>query len=71
MCGDRRVAEGVKTEDLFRDDGANKAKEVDEIPMCAKCVAEVVGDGKGDEEHLIPMALDRVEQFDGGLSKRR
>lgn len=71
MCGDRRVVEGVNIEDLFRDDGANKAKEVDEIPLCANCVAEVVGDGKHGEEHLIPMALDRVEQFDGGLSRRR
>lgn len=69
------MVEGVKVEDLFEDNGAdaNKAKEVDDIPLCAKCVVEVVGDGKaGDhEEHLIPMALDRVEQFDGGLSKRR
>lgn len=71
MCGDRRVVEGVKIEELFEDDGSNNAKEVDEIPLCARCVDEVIGDGKTDDEHLIPMALDRVEQFDGGLSRRR
>lgn len=72
--------EGVKVEELFEDEddenesAGSNAKEVDEIPMCAKCVIEVVGDGndgKADEEHLIPMALERVEQFDGGLSKGR
>lgn len=75
VCGDRRVVEGVTVEELFKEEeGANnKAKEVDEIPLCAKCVAEVVigNDGRVDEEHLVPMALDRVEQFDGGLSRRR
>lgn len=75
MCGDKRVVEGTPLGDLFQEEdgggagaGANHAKEVDDVPLCAKCVAEVTSD---PEALLIPMALDRVERFDGGLSRRR
>lgn len=77
MCGDKRVVEGTALGDLFQEEedggagagGANDAKEVDAVPLCAKCVGEVAGGSA--EERLIPMALDRVERFDGGLSRRR
>lgn len=84
MCGDKRVVEGVKVEELFGSDDAQdgsaetesgslgrfKGREVDDIPLCAKCVKEISRD-KLDDEHLIPMALGRVDRFDGGLSRRR
>lgn len=84
MCGSRRVVEGVKVEELFGSDeaqdgsgeaeygslGRMKGREVDNIPLCAKCVEEISKE-KLDEEHLIPMALGRVDRFDGGLSRRR
>ncbi|KAF3769815.1 hypothetical protein M406DRAFT_325298 [Cryphonectria parasitica EP155] len=73
------ILEGVKVEDLLADDerqgdgnmfGKSKGKEIEEIPLCAQCV-EDVGIGSSDDEHLIPLALDRIEGFDGGLSRRR
>lgn len=77
MCGDRRVVEGVKVADLFSEErdedtiaGISYGREVDEIPLCARCVVEI-GRERMDEEHLIPMALGRVDRFDGGLSRRR
>lgn len=70
--------EGVKVEELFshgRDEdtvvgGNGYGREIDEIPLCAQCVGEI-GRERIDEEHLIPMALGRVDKFDGGLSRRR
>lgn len=80
MCGNRRVVKGVKAEDLFANDDVNnertrdlassKGREIDEIPLCVRCVEEIVSD-EANGEHLIPLALERVEQFDGGLSRRR
>lgn len=77
MCGDRRVVEGTTVEQLFEEGSdagtvvVRKAgREVDEIPLCAKCVEDVGRDSVG-EGHLIPMALGRVERFDCGLSRRR
>lgn len=82
MCGNQRVVEGINVEELFgsdeaqdgsgeAEDGRHKGREVDNIPLCAKCVGEISRDNKMDEEHLIPMALGRVDRFDGGLSRRR
>lgn len=82
MCGDRRVVEGTRVEQLFEKDGdtegsnagtvaeSRAGREVEKIPLCKRCV-EDVGRDSMDEGHLIPMALGRVEKFDGGLSRRR
>lgn len=70
MCGDRRVVEGPKVADLYAIEDAGNGKEIDEVPLCARCVAEIKTE-QMDDEHLIPMALGRVEKFDGGLSRRR
>ncbi|ROV89534.1 hypothetical protein VSDG_08537 [Cytospora chrysosperma] len=77
VCGDPRVARGVTVGELFADgddggDGADgsKGREVDEVPLCGKCAGEVARDRAGDEQ-LVPMALGRIDRFDGGLSRRR
>lgn len=62
--------EGPKVGELFVVDKADKGKEIKEVPLCARCLAEI-GTEEMDEQHLIPMALGRVERFDGGLSRRR
>lgn len=80
MCGDRRIVEGITAGTLFaRDDddsqteaGRGKGKEVEQVPLCRRCVNEIQAGGKSlGEEYLIPLALDRVDRFDGGLSRRR
>lgn len=73
MCGDRRVVEGFSLEQIFngQDAEGSGGREVDEVPLCARCVEKAGPDVRADEEHLIPMALGRVERFDGGLSRRR
>lgn len=73
MCGDRRLVEGIMLEQIFDEQDApgTGGKEVEEVPLCANCVEEVGWNRYVDEEHLIPMALERVERFDGGLSRRR
>lgn len=50
--------------------GRNKGREIDQIPLCAPCVEEVSREN-ADDDHLIPMALRRIDRFDGGLSRRR
>lgn len=50
--------------------GRGRGREVDEVPLCGKC-ADEMGEGKADDEHLVPMALERIDWFDGGLSRRR
>lgn len=50
--------------------GKNKGREIDQIPLCAPCVEEVSRENASDD-HLIPMALRRIDRFDGGLSRRR
>lgn len=50
--------------------GRYKGREIDQIPLCAPCVEEVSRENASDD-HLIPMALRRIDRFDGGLSRRR
>lgn len=80
MCGDRRVVEGKTVVELFaghEDDiqaeaGRGKGKEIEQIPLCRRCMDEIQSGGESlSEEHLIPLALERVDRFDGGLSRRR
>lgn len=81
MCGKRRIVEGKTVEQLFTHDNADrveagrgmiKGKEVDEVPLCRPCVGEIqTGSESVSDEHLIPLALARVDKFDGGLSRRR
>lgn len=86
ICGDRRVAEGVTVEQLFdvanggsdsgddgdgeTDVGGNQGREVDVVPLCGKCAGETLRD-RADDERLVPMALERIDRYDGGLSRRR
>lgn len=52
--------------------GRGKGKEVEQVPLCRRCVNEIRAGGESlGEEHLIPLALERVDKFDGGLSRRR
>lgn len=50
--------------------GRNKGREIDQIPLCGPCVEEVSRESTEDD-CLIPMALRRVDRYDGGLSRRR
>lgn len=50
--------------------GRVKGREIDEIPLCGSCVEEVSTETAKDD-HLIPMALRRIDRYDGGLSRRR
>lgn len=79
MCREKDVVQGVKIEELFDSDeerrrvgelGRCKGKEIEDIPLCAKCVEEI-GPQRVHDEHLIHMALDQVDSFDAGLSRRR
>lgn len=73
MCGDRRVVLGATVEEVFdgrRSGGGGGGEEVEEVPLCARCVEETERD-RVDEDRLIPTALERVDRFDGGLSRRR
>ncbi|KAI7781756.1 hypothetical protein LA080_014387 [Diaporthe eres] len=76
-----RVVEGVSVEELFEDAGSrvpdrstefgrSKGREIDEIPLCGPCVEEVSSE-TAEDDHLIPMALRRIDRYDGGLSRRR
>lgn len=71
----------MSVEELFEDGGSRgadhstelgrgKGREIDEIPLCGQCVEEVSRETAKDD-HLIPMALRRVDRYDGGLSRRR
>lgn len=79
MCGDRRVVEGKTVEELFVQhndiqikDVSGNGREIDDVPLCRRCVDEIqIGKESLSEEHLIPLALARVDRFDGGLSRRR
>lgn len=52
--------------------GRGKGKEVDQVPLCRRCLNEIHAPGQSlSQEHLIPLALERVDRFDGGLSRRR
>lgn len=73
------MVEGITVENLFATDvsgeaegGRGKGKEVDEVPLCGRCAEEIQRERKSvGEEHLIPLALARMDRFDGGLSRRR
>lgn len=75
------VVRGTRVEELFSDRGEEegdggdggegvRAREVDEIPLCAQCYVEVEGVGD-DSRTVVGKALRRMEYFDGGLSRRR
>lgn len=75
---DERLREKEKEE--VEHDGGRSAKEIDEIPLCSSCAEEVGRDrcsqtgeeAKSTVSHeLTSMALERVDKFDGGLSRRR
>lgn len=68
-------------EQLFEDDssggpsqstelGRNKGREIDQTPLCGPCVEEISRETANDD-HLIPMALRRIDRYDGGMSRRR
>ncbi|KUI65345.1 hypothetical protein VM1G_00761 [Cytospora mali] len=68
---------GVMVGELFDDDrgvgygvGESKGREVDEVPLCGKCVEEMARD-EAEGGQLVSMALGRIDRFDGGLSRRR
>lgn len=50
--------------------GRSKGKEIDEIPLCGQCAQETSRE-EAKDDHLIPMALRRIDRYDGGLSRRR
>lgn len=68
-------------EELFEDDssgepgqstelGRSKGREIDQTPLCGPCVEEISREMTKDD-HLIPMALHRIDRYDGGMSRRR
>lgn len=68
-------------EELFEDDssgepgqstelGRSKGREIDQTPLCGPCVEEISRETTKDD-HLIPMALRRIDRYDGGMSRRR
>lgn len=79
MCGDRRVVEGKTVGELFAghnnvhvDGGKGMGKEIDQVPLCRRCVEEMQTERERlSEERLVPLALARIDRFDGGLSRRR
>ncbi|KAK3369191.1 hypothetical protein B0T24DRAFT_356262 [Lasiosphaeria ovina] len=50
------------------------AREIDEVPLCANCLAEVDVDGDAapaDQPALVQKALRTVDRVDGGLARQR
>ncbi|KAK1756264.1 hypothetical protein QBC47DRAFT_412840 [Echria macrotheca] len=88
FCGCRILARGVGVEELFDGEfsgggvggwGRNKGREVEEVPLCGRCLGEVEGEGEGEgwrekeEERMgtkVQRIVERVER-DGGLTRRR
>lgn len=68
---------GMAVEELYgkgkAGSGTGKGKEVDTVPLCRRCADEIDGEKGclGGEDHLVSLALARVDRFDGGLSRRR
>lgn len=64
---------GIPLEQIFdgRDAEGGAGREIDEVPLCAKCIEDVGRDRRAGGARLMPLALERVERFDGGLSRRR
>lgn len=50
--------------------GTKKGREIDQIPLCANCMAEVDIDHL-DERSVVQKGLRRTDQADGGMSRRR
>lgn len=50
--------------------GRGKGREIDEIPLCAKCAEETEAEAM-DEDRVVPLALKRIDRYDGGLCRRR
>lgn len=79
MCGNPRVVDGKTIGELFvvedgiqAEGGRGKGKEIDQVPLCGHCKNNIHAQGQSlSEDHLIPLALERVDRFDGGLSRRR
>ncbi|GKU19994.1 unnamed protein product [Fusarium langsethiae] len=76
LYGSRAIYQGVQIQDLFRDEEESErdgcgGKEVDEVPLCAAYVVEVEVDGVIEESAVIKRGLRRVEEVDGGLTRRR
>lgn len=76
LCGSRAVCQGWTVAELFEDDdvvvaeGQGKGKEVEIPPLCAHCVVEAEVDGLS-EEQVIEKGMERVEKYDGGLTRCR
>ncbi|KAG8665593.1 hypothetical protein FPOAC2_10670 [Fusarium poae] len=76
LYGSRAIYQGVRIQDLFRDeeeierDGCG-GKEVDKVPLCAAYVVEVEVDGVTEESTVVNRGLRRVEKVDGGLTRKR
>ncbi|KAI1640986.1 hypothetical protein F4809DRAFT_660580 [Biscogniauxia mediterranea] len=87
LCGNRAVAVGPRVGDLFCDEGegegegegdeerggeeGGRAKEIEDIPMCAHCVVSCEVEDEPDREQVAQRALRRVDRVDGGLSRKR
>lgn len=50
--------------------GTKKGREIDRIPLCANCMAEVDIDHL-DENSVVQKGLRRLDQRDGGMNRRR
>lgn len=61
---------GSRGADRSTEQGRSKGREIVQIPLCGKCVEEVSSE-TAEDDHLIPMALRRIDRYDGGLSRRR
>ena len=69
--GEKQEREESGEQTGYENDGASRAREVDEVPLCAHCAVEVEGQQLG-EEGIVQKALDRGEKMaGGGLSRLR
>lgn len=83
LCGSRLVVHGVTVNQLYVDRGGEDvkdgddilvargdAREVDQVPLCAHCYVEVEG-ASMDPQMVVDKALRRIDDVDGGLTRRR
>lgn len=85
LCGSQLIAQGTTARELFCDqnwpvDAADQgvdiqsvaalAKEIQDVPLCAYCIADIEAD-KLDHGEVVQKALRRTEKTDGGLSRSR
>lgn len=71
LCGSGNVVHGVKVRDLFENGEVGKAREVEEIPLCAQCFVEVEAVRLPESTTVVEKALTRMEYSDRGLGRRR